>query len=210
MKHLTLSLLIAFLCFSLTLSCGADTPVETRIDSAEKEKQIKKSNIDKMNAALKAQNRNPKTNPLNNSNSTEDGNDPVKQSSDEMRKRYEDVMNNPANKEQIRIANKICACLNDIPIFEKMKKAKTKAHVFAIAGHDNDSEVKPLQDCYNKNMIPAVKELGKDASVFSIKARNYLNDQCLDGTDSFWISIGGYLGRNKDKEAVRIDQNVLN
>ncbi len=210
MNHLTLSLLIVSLCFSLTMSCGSDTTTGTSADLAETEKQIKKSNIDKMNAALKAQNRNLQSRIIKPAGSNKDGNEHIKQTSDEMRKRYEDIMNNPANEQQIKIANKICACLNDIPIFEKMKKAKTKAHVFSIAGYDNDSEVKPLQDCYNKNMIPAVKDLGKNASVFSIKARNYLNDKCLDGTDNFWIGIGGYLGRNKDKEAIRIDPNGIN
>jgi 5'-3' exonuclease len=189
------------------MSCGGGASANSSSEDTKAnntaDKPAKNDNIKKMNEAMAAQNRNPSRKVIGSdlAKTTTD----EEQSSSDMRKRYEDNMSSPITDEQIEVGNKICDCLNKQKLFSKMKKAKTKQDVFTIAGYDNDEEVKPMQDCYNKNMIPILKKLGKGASVFAMKSRNYVNDKCLDGTNSFWISIGGYIGRNADKEAVRID-----
>ena len=210
MKHLTFSLLIVSLCFSLLMSCGggtsADANMEDKGANNTTSKPAKNDNIKKMNDALAAQNRNPNRKVIG-ADFKKTASD-EEQSSSDMRKRYEDNMSSPTTDEQIEVGNKICDCLNNQKLFSKMKKVKTKQDVFTIAGYDNDEEVKPLQDCYNSNMIPVLKKLGKGANIFAMKSRNYINDKCLDGTNNFWISIGGYIGRNEDKEAVRIDAPI--
>ncbi len=209
MKHLTFSLLIVSLCLSLLFSCGGSTSTGasmTDTNNLASDKPAKNDNIKKMNEAMAAQNLNPNRKVIG-ADMTKAATDEVKSSSD-MRKRFEDNMSSPTTEEQIEVGNKICDCLNKQKLFGKMKKAKTKQDVFTIAGYDNDEEVKPMQDCYNKNMIPILKKKGKGANVFAMKSRNYVNDKCLDGTNNFWISIGGYIGRNADKEAVRIDAPI--
>lgn len=210
MKHLTFPLLIVSLCLSLLMSCGggasADASMEDTSANNTADKPAKNNNIKRMNEAMTAQNRNPDRKVLGAdlAKTTTD----EEQSSSDMRKRYEDNMSSPTTDEQIEVGNKICDCLNKQKLFGRMKKVKTKQDVFTIAGYDNDEEVKPLQDCYNNNMVPILKKKGKGANIFAMKSRNYVNDKCLDGTNNFWISIGGYIGRNADKEAVRIDAPI--
>ena len=133
------------------------------------------------------------------------GEDQAEQSSREMRKRYEAVMDKPPTDKQKQVADDICKCLKGKPIFKTIKKAKTDKDIVSLAGENSDKEVKDLQDCYNNVMVPAVNDLGEDAGIFAMKSRTYLNKKCLDGSDKFWINIGGYLSRNAKAAEIEIN-----
>lgn len=224
MKHLTISLLIVSLCFSLLLSCGETAPAEastedsgviqyTKDKNNPKDMLSKEEKLERMNAAHSSKFNTPEaTNETSamvkaktNLPSQKIGSDQAEQSSRQMRKRYESVMNTPPSAEEKKIANDICKCLQSKPLFKTLKKAKSEKEMFKLAGEDKDVEVKDLQDCYNKNMVPAVNTLGQDAGIFAMKSRTYLNKNCLDGTDNFWIYMGSYLVRNAEKAEFEID-----
>jgi len=142
------------------------------------------------------------------------GADQAEQSSRNSRERYEKVKDVPPTTQQKKVADKICECLNKNPLFSALSKTKSGEEITKIAGENKDKEVKSLQDCYNGNMVPAVKNLGEEAGIFAMKSRIYLNKQCLDGTDKFWINIGTHLNRNAPKEDIKVDmlemeENVL-
>ena len=223
MKHFITTLLLVFLCLSLFMSCSgeastdADAEASGIVQSSKEnnkpsDKLTKEEKLKRMNDAHNAKNRGTtaKTNDMveakiNSTTSNKIGSDQAEQSSRNMRRRYEEVMNKPASEKQKLIADNICKCLNKNPLFDTVKNVKNSKDVLNLAGDDKDKEVKDLQDCYNKNMVPAVNDLGQDAGVFAMKSRTHLNKNCLDGTDNFWISIGGYLSRNSDEGTIEIN-----
>jgi len=134
------------------------------------------------------------------------GEDQAEQSSREQRRRYEEVKDLPASEGQKVIANEICNCLNKNPLFKTALKSKSSKALVKSLGEDKDNEVRALQNCYNNIMVPAVKNLGKDAGIFSRKSREYLNEECLSGSNDFWIQISDYITRNNRKNVPMKDQ----
>lgn len=220
MKDLTISLLTAFLCLSLCLSCGDGNTAN-----------IEDQEVDSSNAIGK---RNPKDNlskkeviaRMNKANNNGQGVDPsilemvkekksqgekigagqAEQSSRLYREKHDKVKDLPATPKQKKVAKNICNCLNRNPLFKTIKKAETGKKIIKLAGEGKDKEVKALQDCYNNIMVPAVSKLGEDAGIFSMKSRTHLNAQCLDGTDAFWISLGEYLNRNSPEANIQVNK----
>ncbi len=217
MKYLTISLLIVSLCLSLLMSCGGNASADDTSEASRPNNSInnpsdklsKEEKIARMNEAHRDKSvvseEDLSVNAKKNTNPDKIGSDQAEQSSRNMRRKYEEVMNNPPTAKQKLIADNICKCLNNNPLFKTIKNAKTEKEILKLAGNDKDKEVKALQNCYNGQMVPAVSNLGQDAGVFAMKSRTVLNKNCLDGTDKFWINIGAYLSRNAEKSEFEIN-----
>jgi len=210
MKELTSLLLIVALCLIALFSCGNNSS-SASVDGKEESENLvgtnnptdklsKKEVIDRMNRA----NQDPSqksdaiqmVKDLKNIKTRRLGEGQAKQSTQEQIRRYEEVKDEPASADQRKVANQICGCLNSNPLFKTAKKSKSSEALIKTLGEDKDKEVKAMQDCYSNIMVPAVKDLGKDAGIFSKKSRKELNRKCLNGKNDFWIHIGAYLTRN--------------
>ncbi len=215
MKHLTISLLIAALCFTCFFSCGgnasADGDAQTELTSERKNPEnnlSKQEMLDKMNNANKdrsAVDADRAVTEVISSKSQRIGQDQAEQSSRDQVRRYQEVKDLPPTDEQKKVANRICKCLSNNPLFKSLKNAKSSDDIAKKIGEDKEKEVKQLQDCYNKIMVPSIYKLGNDAGIFAMKTRVHLNKECLDGTDKFWINLGGYLGRKAKPAEVEIN-----
>ncbi len=216
MKELTNSLLIVTLCFITLFSCGGNGS-SASLDGGEKAGKLSERN--NLSDKLSKEEVKDKMNKANNINQTDGatsqlseteklvanlkkqktrrlGEDQAEQSTQEQIRRYEQVKDLPATEQQEQAANKVCNCLNKNPLFKTAKKSKSGKALIKSLGEDKDNEIRALQDCYNNIMVPAVKGHGKDAGIFSKKAREALNNNCLNGKNDFWIHIGDYLSRH--------------
>ncbi len=225
MKHLTKSLLIAFLAFSLVFSCGGDASLDSSnetttitkggknlrnpTDNLSKEEKIarmEKANGPKYGSDLSSNEEKVKAIRADiKSQSRLLGEGQAEQASMNRRKRYEEQKDTPTTSEQINVANRICDCLKKEDLFDAVRKTKSKEALFKLAGENSDKTIQAMQDCYTVNMVPAVKNLGDDSYIFAIKSRNYLNEKCIKGTDDFWLNIGTYLSRKNKPVDVEID-----
>jgi len=214
MKNLTISLLIVSLTLIFFSSCdnaksadiaSNDTPskVEFKGEINPPEKLSKEEVLERMHKAHQDKSiMNEETSDMVAKKKTQGGRigaDQAEQSSRNAKEKFEKVKDTPPTRRQKNVASNICKCLNRNPLFSTLSKTKTSKEILKIAGEDKDKEVKSLQDCYNSLMVPAVNDLGEEAGIFAMKSRKYLNKQCLDGTDKFWINIGEHLNRHARK-----------
>jgi hypothetical protein len=218
MKKILNPLLFVVLCLVTFFSCESNSATASLDGEAKSTNQIDKNNSNDKRSKKEVLDRMNKANNANQFNKTDNdsevakmvdavkhqknrrlGEDQAKQSTVEQMRRYEKVKDQPATADQKAIANQVCNCLNENPLFTTAKKSKSGSALIKSLGEDKDNEVRAMQNCYNNIMVPAVRNLGDDAGVFSKKAREELNDKCLDGKNNFWIHLGEYLTRNNTK-----------
>ncbi len=229
MKYLTKSLLATFLCFSLFFSCGGDASVDSMTSKSETKTIVKggkdlRNPVDTLSKADKLARMN-KANSANHADPTVTENDikvkaikkelltktrkigqgQAEQTSRLRKEKFEREKNTPITSEQKNVANRICECLEKEPLFAKLKSTKTHQALFKIAGENSDKTVQAMQNCYTVNMVPAVANMGDDGFIFALKARNYLNKNCIKGSDKFWLNIGSYLARKNKPVDIEMD-----
>ena len=211
MKKLTSLLLIVSLCFITLFSCGGNGSNASVDGSETTEKLAKKDNSSVKPSKEELKDRMNKANQIKNPLSVAEqlveaktnqklkrmGEDQAKQSSVEQKRRLDAAKNLPTTAQQKEVADDICNCLNENPLFSTVKKSTSAKSLIASLGNDKDKDVRAMQDCYNNKMVFAVRNLGDDAGVFSKKSREHLNKTCLKGKSDFFVNIGAYLTRNR-------------
>ncbi len=115
----------------------------------------------------------------------------------EIQDRKTKAQNEPATKAERATGDQLCACLQGIKVYSKIKGVKDQTSFDKAAGKAV-AEVQEMQACHNKIVTAAIEKLPKDEQgVYAFRARKHANKSCFgEESDDIWFMMGKYVAAN--------------
>lgn len=113
-------------------------------------------------------------------------------------KRFDSLMKEKITTVQKETGVKICNCMNDIALYHKLVDAKSQIQFDEIAGKNAFQDVLAIQNCHNKIMPDAIKEMDRaKGAIYAFKSRNYLQKKCMNNNIQLWFYMAEYISTHR-------------